>query len=245
MSTLRNLGANNYFSPTSVYQLLLGFERWIILTRGPSQAGQWHTQRTLGNSPMCVGETDVWSGRRQGFKGRLRSMDDLPSCPGGWRSSPKSVVCKHKYIFPQSPQLAWKCTFLGLTSSPSPKDSDCTLPGLCPEVYILTGTIFYHLCLPLHCLWGWSPGLPLSGPAVGDQEPLKGFSGATVALLAIWKWTARGEAVGRESCDCNNRISAVVLWAGLQKQLRDIGQGNLGGSEGWLYAYVESREKWS
>lgn len=39
ISALRSLGTNYYFSSTSVCQLLLGFERWIMLTREMGDRG--------------------------------------------------------------------------------------------------------------------------------------------------------------------------------------------------------------
>lgn len=56
MSTLRNLGTNNYFSSTSVCQLLLGFERWIVFTKkmGAGGASQARERQTNSRKQLCV-----------------------------------------------------------------------------------------------------------------------------------------------------------------------------------------------
>lgn len=79
ISALRNLGTNYYFSSTSVCQLLLGFERWIMLTRGMGARGG-----IPGRAETLAKE----SGRRHCVekRGECRRGRDEASKGAGWRA---------------------------------------------------------------------------------------------------------------------------------------------------------------
>lgn len=124
VGTLRNLGTNYYFSSTSISQLLLGFERWIMLTRdmgtrGASQAGQRCLRRSLGDTGWRrEGSSRVEEMRLQ--CGQAEVCSDPSPCSREWMSSPKSVGFKHKCIWKITPTCL-KCKFEVSPTPRSPK----------------------------------------------------------------------------------------------------------------------------
>lgn len=160
--------------------------------RGHSRQGR-DACKGVWETALCGEERGVSEGKRWGFKGgRLKSTAALSPCSREWMSSPKSMVFIHNCIWKII--SAWlKCKFLGLTSSPSSKDSRFSGPRAGPRNLHLPSTVLHHL--PPPCTDFEAGGLPLNS--------LEGF----------WteQWSLRWQSGKRTARERPQTVRAVIV----------------------------------